>query len=366
MPGTLAYISPERLAGKPAGPETDIWSTGVLLWEALAGRHPFGSGPFLEITKRIGRGAPALAGARPDLPKPLTQLVDAMLSYSIRRSARRPPNSPPASAARPSPGPSAAAPRLSVPRIPPVIPRLAPAIPAALLAGWATATFSFWPALLASPPGRARGAPLRGRPPPRARPSRSAMPILPLGNISLGLAALYTLRRSRLARRLLAPAARGAALPGGAPARRRRGDRAPAARRHPGRGAGAARSPDRCGRARRRGRRGARRSRAAGRRRRGARPRARGSVEPARCALRPLGRSVGVARACPRDDRARGGGRRGRRVPPARAPGAAPRSGRSCSAPRSSPIRTPPHCRLSPPPGSPRSSCLQSPPRPAR
>src|SRR3954447_19814832 len=80
VPGTLAYISPERLAGKPAGAETDIWSTGVVLWEALAGKHPFGSGPFLEITKRIGRGAPSLGSARPDLPKPLTKLVDSMLS----------------------------------------------------------------------------------------------------------------------------------------------------------------------------------------------------------------------------------------------------------------------------------------------
>ncbi|HKP17106.1 MAG TPA: serine/threonine-protein kinase, partial [Gaiellaceae bacterium] len=61
VPGTLAYISPERLAGRPAGPATDVWATGVLLWEALAGRHPFGSGPFMEIAKRIGRGAPSLA-----------------------------------------------------------------------------------------------------------------------------------------------------------------------------------------------------------------------------------------------------------------------------------------------------------------
>src|SRR5205814_1523292 len=41
VPGTLAYISPERLANEPAGPAADVWAVGVLLWEALAGWHPF-------------------------------------------------------------------------------------------------------------------------------------------------------------------------------------------------------------------------------------------------------------------------------------------------------------------------------------
>ena len=359
VPGTLAYISPERLAGKPAGPETDIWSTGVLLWEALAGRHPFGSGPFLEITKRIGRGAPALASARPELPKPLTQLVDAMLSTDpakrppaaklasgLRRAAVARPgaaDAPPVGAAHPAGRPP---PRARDPR------RTARGLgdhDLLVLAG-----------ALASPPGRARGAPLRDRPPSRARVrARDADPAA-REHLARARRALQR-RRARLARRLLATAARGAALPGGATARRRRGDRASTARRHPGRRAGAARSPDRCGSARRRGRRGSRRSRAAGRRRRGAQPRARGSIKPDRCALRPLGRPVGVVCACPRDDRARRPPRPRSARAAGAAPGAAPRSERSCSAPRSSPTRTPQHCRSSPPPGSPRSSCRAEP-----
>jgi serine/threonine-protein kinase len=191
VPGTLAYISPERLAGKPAGPETDIWSTGVLIWEALAGRHPFGSGPFMEITKRIGRGAPALSSARPDLPKPLARLVDAMLSTD---PAKRPPASKLASGLRRAAiaRPSASVPRLSVPRIPPVVHRLAPAIPTALLAGLVTGTFAFWPAhwplLLA---GLAALLSVIG--PRLGLTFALAMPILPLGNISLGLAALYSI-----------------------------------------------------------------------------------------------------------------------------------------------------------------------------
>ena len=45
IPGTLAYISPERLRGEPARPAADVWAVGVLLWEALAGRHPSGAAP---------------------------------------------------------------------------------------------------------------------------------------------------------------------------------------------------------------------------------------------------------------------------------------------------------------------------------
>ena len=37
VPGTLAYISPERLHGEAAGPPADVWAVGVLLWEAFAG-----------------------------------------------------------------------------------------------------------------------------------------------------------------------------------------------------------------------------------------------------------------------------------------------------------------------------------------
>ena len=44
VPGTLAYISPERLRGRPATAAADVWAAGVLLWEALAGRHPFLTG----------------------------------------------------------------------------------------------------------------------------------------------------------------------------------------------------------------------------------------------------------------------------------------------------------------------------------
>src|SRR5688572_31202183 len=87
VPGTLAYIAPERLAGREATGAADVWSVGVLLWEVLAGKHPFSSFSPLETAKRVKEGAPRLATLRPDLPRRLTDMVDAMLAPA---PARRP------------------------------------------------------------------------------------------------------------------------------------------------------------------------------------------------------------------------------------------------------------------------------------
>jgi len=39
--GTLRYMSPEQLSGDPTDGRTDVFSIGVLVAEALIGRHPF-------------------------------------------------------------------------------------------------------------------------------------------------------------------------------------------------------------------------------------------------------------------------------------------------------------------------------------
>jgi hypothetical protein len=88
VPGTLGYIAPERLAGREATGATDVWSVGVLLWEALAGRHPFWAVSPLETARRVEAGAPPLAGVRPDLPRKLTRAVDRMLDLDPSRRPR--------------------------------------------------------------------------------------------------------------------------------------------------------------------------------------------------------------------------------------------------------------------------------------
>jgi hypothetical protein len=188
VPGTLAYIAPERLAGDAGTAASDVWAVGVFLWEALAGRHPFWYGSLLESARAIEAGAPPLQSERPDLPKPLLAAVDAALSLD---PARRPTAARLAdllrSSARVRKPRQLPRPSLALPRVPT---RVVPACLAALATGWTTATLPFfprgWPLLLAAAAGAAA----------LARPRLGlavalAAPVLPLGNLSLGLAILY-------------------------------------------------------------------------------------------------------------------------------------------------------------------------------
>jgi serine/threonine-protein kinase len=88
VPGTLAYISPERLTGAEASAQSDVWAVGVILWEALAGSHPFWGVPLPDVASTIASGAPPLSARRGDLPRRLLAAIDAALAVD---PAKRPP-----------------------------------------------------------------------------------------------------------------------------------------------------------------------------------------------------------------------------------------------------------------------------------
>ena len=187
VPGTLAYIPPERLRGEEATAATDVWAVGVMLWEALAGWHPFWTASLLDTARRIEQGATTLARERPDLPRPLVALVDQALALD---PARRPPAAKLAAALRDAYRERERRRERQAVDVRRVAMRIAPGVPAALVAGWTAATLPFyprgWPALLAV----AAGALAAAR--PRAGLAFTlAVPVFPLGNLSAGVAALY-------------------------------------------------------------------------------------------------------------------------------------------------------------------------------
>ena len=85
IPGTLAYIAPERLQGLTATSAADVWGVGVLLWEALAGEHPFWGGDLVETSRLIQQGAPGLETLRPDLPPYVLETVASALLVNPQR-----------------------------------------------------------------------------------------------------------------------------------------------------------------------------------------------------------------------------------------------------------------------------------------
>jgi serine/threonine protein kinase len=51
--GTAWYVAPERLAGRPASPASDLYSLGVVLYEAAAGEKPHEGSPPLAVEPRV-------------------------------------------------------------------------------------------------------------------------------------------------------------------------------------------------------------------------------------------------------------------------------------------------------------------------
>ena len=77
--GTVAYMSPEQLAGAEVDARSDVFSLACIIYEMLAGKKPFGPSEeaFAPPLSRIR--APSLAEVRPDLPPHVAYAVGVAL-----------------------------------------------------------------------------------------------------------------------------------------------------------------------------------------------------------------------------------------------------------------------------------------------
>ena len=82
--GTVDYVAPEQIAGRPVDGRCDVYSLGCVIFEALTGAPPFRrDDDFALLWAHLHEPPPALSGLRPDLPTGL----DAVLAKVLAKSA---------------------------------------------------------------------------------------------------------------------------------------------------------------------------------------------------------------------------------------------------------------------------------------
>jgi serine/threonine-protein kinase len=84
--GTPAYMSPEQAEGHSLDARTDIFSFGVVMYEALTGQRPFKGESYLSLISSILKDEPApLTARRPETP----YLVERLIRRCLRKDRAR-------------------------------------------------------------------------------------------------------------------------------------------------------------------------------------------------------------------------------------------------------------------------------------
>jgi serine/threonine protein kinase len=77
--GTMAYMAPEQAEGLEAGAPADLYSLALVLYEALTGVNPVGTGTAARRARRLGAYLPPTRRQRRDLPRELGCAIDLAL-----------------------------------------------------------------------------------------------------------------------------------------------------------------------------------------------------------------------------------------------------------------------------------------------
>ncbi|CDO07282.1 serine/threonine protein kinase [Mycolicibacterium cosmeticum] len=86
--GTVAYLSADRIAGRPATVADDLYAVAVVGYEALSGRRPFPQQNLAELARAVAeRRYPPLATLRPDADPVLVAAIEQGLSGGFGSAA---------------------------------------------------------------------------------------------------------------------------------------------------------------------------------------------------------------------------------------------------------------------------------------
>ncbi|MEO7400377.1 MAG: serine/threonine-protein kinase [Polaromonas sp.] len=83
MVGTLKYMSPEQVQGRPVDARADLFAAGIVLYQLLTGRRPFdGDSDFAVIQQVVGHSPAAPSSINPVLPV----AMDAVVAMALAKS----------------------------------------------------------------------------------------------------------------------------------------------------------------------------------------------------------------------------------------------------------------------------------------
>lgn len=83
--GKLSYLAPELVRGEQASEQSDLYSLGIVLWEALAGERLFWADSASERIRKVREAQiPPLEGRRSSLPAELVAIVARALAREPR------------------------------------------------------------------------------------------------------------------------------------------------------------------------------------------------------------------------------------------------------------------------------------------
>jgi serine/threonine protein kinase len=79
--GTMAYLSADRIAGRPATVADDLYAVGVVGYEALTGRRAFPQENLAELARAVAEDTPPpLAVLRPDVDPALAAVIERAMA----------------------------------------------------------------------------------------------------------------------------------------------------------------------------------------------------------------------------------------------------------------------------------------------